>query len=227
MTGLGGLSSLAVWMGPRAIDKKVKANRIKTWLLLASNALLLGACSSIETTAEWKDPEYQGGAVKSFLVVGVSDNLPARRRFEDEFAAKLQAAGAAANASYRVLGEGVEPSAETVEAYLQGSSEETILVTHLVGSEERSVYTPPSWQPVPRYYGSYRGYYGTVHDYVYRPGYYTQHEFVQLESNLYRAADGALIWSMQSQSIDPQSVDRLIDELIGLATQRLQAQGLL
>ena len=205
----------------------MKANRIRGWLLLTCGAFLLGACSSIETTAEWKDPEYQGGAVESFLVVGVSDNLPARRRFEDEFAAKLQAAGALASASYRVLGEAVEPSAETVEAYLGGGSEETILVTHLLGSEERSVYTAPSWQQVPRYYGSYRGYYGTVHDYVYRPGYYTQHQFVRLETNLYRAADGALIWAMQSQTIDPQSVDRLIDDLIGLAAKRLQAQGLI
>ena len=201
----------------------MKRNPFTRWLLLAVSALLLGACASIETTAEWKDPEYRGGVVESFLVVGVSDNLPARRRFEDEFAAKLQAAGAAANASYKVLGEGVEPSAETVEAYLGGSSEENMLVTHLVGSEQRSVYAPHSWQPVPGYYGSYRGYYGTVNDYVYQPGYYTQHEFVQLETNLYRAADGALIWSVQSQSIDPESVDRLIDELIGLATKRLQA----
>ena len=205
----------------------MKAKRIKNWLLLASSALLLGACSSIETTAEWKDPEYRGGAVKSFLVVGVSDNLPARRRFEDEFAAKLQAAGAQASASYKVLGEGIEPSAEVVEAYLEDSSQAAILVTHLIGSEERSVYTPPSRQPVPRYYGSYRGYYGTVHDYVYQPGYYTQHEFLQLETNLYQAADGALIWSMQSQSIDPRSVDRLIDDLIELTTKRLQDQGLL
>jgi hypothetical protein len=205
----------------------MKPNPITTWLLLAFSALLLGACASIETTAEWKDPEYRGGAVASFLVVGVSDNLPARRRFEDEFAATLQAAGAQASASYKVLGEGVEPSAEAVETYLADASQDAILVTHLIGSEARNVYTPPSWQPVPRYYDSYRGYYGAVHDYVYRPGYYTEHEFVQLETNLYRAGDGVLIWSMQSQSIDPGSIDRLIDDLIELATKRMQDQGLL
>jgi hypothetical protein len=205
----------------------MKPYPITTWLVLAFSALLLGACSSIETMAEWKDPEYRGGAVKSFLVVGVSDNLPARRRFEDEFAAKLQAFGAQASASYKVLGEDIEPSAEAVEKYLEDASQDAILVTHLIGSEERSLYTPPSWEPVPRYYSSYRGYYGTVHDYVYRPGYYTQHEFLQLETNLYRAGDGVLIWSMQSQSIDPESADRLIDDLIELATKRMQDQGLL
>lgn len=196
-----------------------------SWMLLLGG--LLAGCSSIESTAEWKDPAYRDGPAKSYLVVGVSDNLAARRRFEDQFVAKLQAAGAQASASYQVLGAEVEPSADAVETYLQASSEETILVTHLLGREERSLYTPPSWQQVPRYYNSYRGYYGRVNDYVYRPGYYTDHEFVQLESNLYRAADGALIWSMQSQSIDPGSVDRLIDELVALAVKRLKAQGLL
>ena len=199
--------------------------------VLVTLVLALGAfagCTTVQPTLEWQDPGYTGGAIKSFLVVGVSEDQAARRRFEDQFVAQLQAKGADARSSYAVLPAGSEPGKETIDRYLAGGGDaQAIIITHLVGTDEKTVYNPPTWQSVPGPYHTYGGYYGYVNNYVYQPGYYSTHEYVKLETNLFRAKDGQLLWTMQSQSVDPASADKLIDALVGLAVKKLQDNGFL
>lgn len=199
--------------------------------VLVTLALALGAvagCTSVQPTLEWKDPAYAGGAIESFLVVGVSEDQAARRRFEDQFVAQLQAKGATAGSSYALLPAGSEPSEEAIDRYLAGGGDaQAIIITHLVGTDEKTVYNPPRWQPVPASYRTYGGYYGHVNSYVYQPGYYSTHEYVKLETNLFRVKDGQLLWTMQSQSVDPASAEKLIDALVGLAVKKLQENGFL
>ena len=65
--------------------------------------------------------------------------------------------GFAASASGKASGEGVEPNAEAVKAYLDGSPRETIPLTRAFGSEAPSIDTPLAWRPVPRHCGSCHG----------------------------------------------------------------------
>ena len=81
-------------------------------------------------------------------------------------------------------------------------------------------------RPAP-YHNSFDGYYGHVGGYVYEPGYYRRHTYVKLETNLYDAGSEALVWSMQSETIDPSSVQKLIDAQIRIVVKRLKVQGLL
>jgi len=189
----------------------------------------LSGCTTVQPTLEWKDPGYAGGVIQSFLVVGVSEDQAARRSFEDRFVAQLQAKGATARPSYATLPAGSEPTKETIDRYLaQGGNAEAIIITHLVGTDEKTIYNPPTWLPAPGPpYRTYGGYYGYVNSYVYQPGYYSTHEQVKLETNLFRVKDGQLLWTMQSQSVDPASAEKLIDALVGLAVKKLQENGFL
>lgn len=197
-------------------------------LLLATAAIALAACSTTRTIGEWRDPAYTGGPFQSVLVIGVSDRDAARRQFEDRFVSALEAAGTEAVASHRLLGTDTKIDEASVRDAIAGRDIGGVIVTHLIGVDEETVYHPPTWQPGwPYYYGGFYGYYSRVYNYVYEPGYYTRHTLVRLETNLYDAAKENLVWSMQSETVDPESVASIIGSQIDLAVEQLAQAGLI
>lgn len=204
----------------------MKLRMANGWIILAGFWITLVSCTTVRTVAEWRDPAHAGG-FESFLIVGVAKDAGIRRIFEDTFAAALDARRLSATSSYRLVSADAEPSLTALTA--AAPSAQAIIMTHLVGTDEKQVYHPPSWEPAPLGLGyrRYDRYYRHVYSYVYRPGYYTQHRYVTLESNLYDAATGDLVWSMRTESVDPQSADKLIEKLVALAVGKLADERLL
>jgi len=56
------------------------------------------------------------------------------------------------------------------------------------------------------YYNNYYTYYETVQTTVTEPGYYENQTTLYLESNFYRVNDSSLVWSGQSEVVDPSDV---------------------
>ena len=200
--------------------------RLAPALLVA--ALALGACSATAPVSEWRDEAFAGGPFGDLLVIAIDDDDLERRLFEDSFARALRAERMTATPSW-----GVMPTDEKVDKVLvrnaiAGRSIDAVLVVHLVGTEEREIYHPPrsSYAPA-RYSQRYYGYYSSVYDYVYEPGYYTRHNLVKLETNLYDVASEELIWSSQSETLDPESANGLIESLAVTVIDQLRAQRLL
>ena len=77
-----------------------------------------------------------------------------------------------------------------------------------------SVGVYPGWGHP--YYGGWYGYYSYSYTVSYSPGYTYQRTTVVLESNLYDAASGQLIWSAQSETFDPTNVE---DAIISVSTE--------
>jgi hypothetical protein len=118
------------------------------------------------------------------------------------------------------------PTEENIKTVIKDIRFDAVLITHLVGVKEKKSHAPITYRP-PAYTDSFYGYYDHVEGYVYDPGYYRRHTHVKLETNLYDARNEALVWSMQSEAIDPSSRQNLIDANIKIVVQRLEAQGLL
>ena len=104
-----------------------------------------------------------------------------------------------------------------------------ILVTHLIGVEDKEVYHPPTTQAVPvrGYHDSFNSYYPRVYAYVHEPGYYTKHKNVNLETNLYETQTDKLVWSVTSETLDPESVNKIIESLSKVVIKSLQKNNLL
>lgn len=204
----------------------MKTSAATGWIVLAGVLITLASCTTVRPVAEWRDPAHPGG-FRSLVIVGVSKDTAIRRNFEDAFSGALAARGVSATSSYRLVPADAEPTMAALRTADRGA--QAILMTHLVGTDERQVFHPPAWEPAPLglgYYG-YDRYYRHVYSYVYRPGYYTQHRYVTLESNLYDAASGDLVWSMRTETVDPQSADKLIEKLVTLAVEKLADERLI
>ncbi len=102
-----------------------------------------------------------------------------------------------------------------------------MLVTRLLGVEEKTEYVPPRTYTVPGHYYGYYGYYGSSWDVVHEPGYYQTHTIVRLETNLYQVQTGDLVWSGQSETFNPNSVKDIIDSATQAVARHLGDEGLL
>ena len=201
--------------------EKLKFRDLKVLLL----TLFLGACSTTELTSVWVNQENTR-ALNNILVVGISETPAKQRLYEDTFVTLLQTKGIDAKAGYTQLQTTDVETTDSILAQLQTVNTEALLVTHALGVDNESIYHPPRMESVPHtYYDSFSGYYRTVYRYVHVPGYTSNHIVVRLETNLYDSATQDLLWSAQSKSVDPASLEKLISELAKEVTSELKTAG--
>ena len=194
-----------------------------TVVLLLS--LLLGGCSTTELTSVWVDEE-KVRAVSDILVAGISESPEKQKLYEDTFVTRLQEKGVNAKAGYSELQHSDSQTIDSILAQIETVNTEALLVTHALGVDNESVYHPPRMESVPHtYYDSFSGYYRTVYRYVHVPGYTSNHIVVRLETNLYDSITQELLWSAQSKSVDPASLEKLISELAKEVTSELRTAG--
>lgn len=191
------------------------SRKVITFAVALTLVMVLGACSSTRLTTVYKDKEYQGGALKEVLVVGVGQNERDRRLFEDTFTAAFDRNKVVAHASYTSLPSEEELTKDAIKAEAAKLGVDSIFVTHYHGVKTKTVYNPPEYGYYgrPDYYGRFGSYYPRVHGYVNRPGYYSEYDIVELESNLYDPETENLIWSAASESMDPRTAQDVIDAL--------------
>jgi hypothetical protein len=191
-------------------------------------AAALGACGTVtKIPIAWQNPAYQGGPFQKIFVIAVAENDARRRLFEDEFAGVLSDQGAIASPSYGALPDTRRLSEEQVRGAIQGGSYDGVIVSRLLGVEKDTKYIPPRTYTVPRTYRGYYGYYGTTWDVVHEPGYYETQTILRLETNLYDVESGDLVWSGQSETFDPNSVEDVIDSVTRAVARRLRDEGLI
>jgi hypothetical protein len=188
-------------------------------------AAALAACTTAKPTLEWRDQSYSGGAFDNILIVGISNQVTTRRTFENTFVDRLAEDKINATASFALMPAETRPSAESIKAIISDIKFDAVLVTHMVGVKETETYHPGIYL-MDTNRGFY-DYYDYVGGYVYEPGYYTKNKLVKLETNLYDAKTEQIVWSMQSDTINPNSDKDLIDAKIKTVTKRLKEQKLI
>lgn len=191
-------------------------------IALALVALVIGGCATTRPVHEWRSPGFTG-SIDSVLVIAAVERSTQRRVFEDLFADTLATHGVAATPSYTLLTSEAEISRDTVERAIRGKNIDAVLVTRLLGVDEVETYQPPTTRI---YYGRYDSYYHHALTEV-SPGYYHRYKVLTLETTLYDSASGELVWSMQSEAIEPSTPRTLLEDQINLTVERLAAQGLL
>jgi hypothetical protein len=191
-------------------------------ILFVFTALVLSACATKRPAMEWRDEGYSA-ALDNILIIAAIERSTRRRVYEDEFVEALEAIKVEATPSYELMTTSMTISRETVEAAIKGQNIDAVLVTRLLGVKEEEVYHPPTHYD---HHRSYHRYYTHALESDNR-AYYRRFKVLTLETNIYDAATKELVWSMQSESIEPSVPRNLIEEQIALTIQTLQARGLI
>ncbi len=194
--------------------------------------LPIANAAAAKLLVSWKNPVYSGPKPHRVLVIGMSANPEVRADFEDDLSAAIKGDGLEAIPGNTIF---FRPhSGELERDYLEGQIRDfkidTVLVSRLVKVDKSITNVPGYSYAVPyAYYRSFYGYYGTVYQQVYIPGYLREDTAVRVETNLYDATppNSDLIWTGTSDSFNPKSAQKAIDGIVKLVVKELRKQGIL
>lgn len=173
----------------------------------------------------WENPNYSGERFHKILVIGMSRNLGTRADFEVALADSITNHGITAIAGTDIL---LRPTAGPLDPkYLREQIAayqiDAVIVSRLVKVKTDVTYVPGEAYFLP-YYRTFYGYYGAIDPVVYSPDYLVEEKTVQVETNFYAvtAPDGELIWTGTSDTFDPSSAHKAINELVQLVVKELE-----
>jgi hypothetical protein len=209
----------------------VTNRQISRLLVFLIAACTFAACSKTTTSIplSWRNPDFQHTVFKKLFIIGVGEDEGARRLFEDTFAKALAYKGTSARASWGVLPQSTQLTEEQVLGAVEGGGFDGVLITRLLSVDQSEEYVPGSTYTVPTtYYGhGYYGYYGTSYDVVHQPGYFKTNTTFRLETNLYAVAGSGLVWSGQSETLNPESLTDVIDSMTAAVAKKLKDEKLI
>jgi len=161
------------------------------------------------------------------LVVGVAQSETARRSFEDHLARELEGRGTEAVASHRALpGEG-RLAEDDLRRVVREGAYDAVLLTQLLAIDEETTYVPPETGVSMGAGGGFYRHYGMAYGVSVSPGYLETTTIVRLETRLYDARGGELVWSAQSDTFDPRSIDDTITSVSAALIDQLEDDGYL
>ena len=197
---------------------------------VVGSILLLAGCSSTELVTRWSDPGYHGAPMRKILVIGLLKDELHRRNLEQALVQRLQEAGVDPVTGYRLIPDpAVADDREKLKGLVAAAGVDGVLIARLKGVDREETYVPPRTEVVPSMglgYGYY-GYYHMSFQAVYQPGYTRTDTIVRLESQLFSAGDGKLLWAGETRSFNPDSASTVARELAELVVKDIRRSGLI
>lgn len=190
--------------------------------------LFVAGCSTTKLTGVWSDPALPVAGYSDYLVVAVGGKESSRRLYEDTMSRAIAGhPGASAIASHRLAPAPGLLSKADIQRMVADEASDAIVVTRLVDVDKSLQYVPGATYTVPTGYSGFYGYYSSSFAVVREPGYYRTATTLVLETNVYNAGSGRLVWSAVSETLDPASAESLIDSVTSKLVKRMAADGLL
>jgi len=208
------------WVGTRRAGAKAAAALCLVFVCLTS------AHAKAKLLATWKNPEYAGPKAHRVLVIGMANDLETRADFEDAMSEKLSRDGIEAVPGHTILlrPEAGKPNLDYIRLQVRDHHIDTLVVSRLIHYEKQVTYFEPSVDT-----HSFYGYYGSVYTTTYTPGYLREDTKVQIETRVFATTspDGELLWVGTSNSFDPKSKHKVIEDVVKLVEKELVKDQLL
>jgi hypothetical protein len=189
---------------------------------LASCALVLllaAACASTTLVSAWQNPAYTGGPIKKVMIIGLGATPGGRAEFENDMADALADAGVIGVSSSGYFADASELTRDAVRAWVIRDGYQGVLVTRLESVQQTQTVVAPQYTDL----WGYWGYYGVA----VTPGYVVDNTKLRISSDLFAAPAGQVIYTAELKSVDPDSRQKLIHELVELLVTDLTKRGLL
>ena len=199
----------------------MKENPVKWFGYLFSFTFLIISCAGTELTQKQVDDAYKGKPVSDIFVIAITGNEHNRRSFEKKFVAHLKSVGVDAISSEEAIPmpPNLELKKETILKAVNQYENDAVIITHLIGREEKEVHT--------RGGSAHRGFYGFYHSRYRYPSYSSTSTTVRLETNLYVVKTEKLIWSGKTKTWSKDSSNQIINDVIKTVINDLQKNKLI
>ncbi|TDS16817.1 hypothetical protein DFQ03_1305 [Maribacter caenipelagi] len=197
--------------------------------------VLLTACSSTRFIDSWKNKEITVFKPEKMLVIGMTNNLTARKIFEEELKDALYHRGINAVESTREIGRSFTDSQknlseiDTLKKELLNKGYDAIAITAVVGIDDKQDYSSGyytignNWYRFGRYYYRFQNVY-------YTPEYYSNYKIFHIETSIYNLKtddDESLVWVGTFDIVDPNNITSIIEDYVKRIMLQLEKEGII
>ena len=203
------------------------------FLVLLAIVFSVNSCSTSYITSTWKSPDLTPASFKNIMVVGIikEADRSIREKMEVHLVSDLKSIGYTAFSAYEVYGpKAFEAMDEKqVTEFLAKENIDAVLTVVLLDKEKERYYVPERivYSPYVTIHNRFWGYYRSIYTRIETPGYYQEETKYFWESNLYDLNINKLIYSVQTQSFDPSSIEVLAREYGQKILQSMQQNKIL
>lgn len=197
--------------------------------------MFLFSCSSTRLVDSWVNNKYNNYKPKKVLVVGLTDNLTARKIFEEKLALALKNRNINAIESYDVFENKFTSKKQTEDSIqkevkrLKVNGFDAILISAVKGVDEKKAYYADIYRR-DYYLRSFGPYYYVFQNVYFDPGYYEKYNVYNVEATLYdlnEYEDKSLVWAASYKIVDPQKINKTVNSYIKAIISSLEKEAII
>jgi hypothetical protein len=183
----------------------------------------------------WRSQEYTNYIPEKVLIIGVTENLTARKKFESQLAIELKNRGVEAVESYDVFEptftslKQTEKDIEKEVGKIYNKGFDAILISAVKGVDEKTTYTG-DWYVNDYYWHRFGRYYYLYQDVYFDRGYYNKYNIYNIECSLYNLkdkSDKSLVWVASYNVVDPSSINTTVNDYVKAIIKSLENEGVI
>jgi hypothetical protein len=210
------------------------SRRLLVAALVMASLTAGSAWAGTKFTTAWKSPEFTGFDLEAgdkVLAMVMTTHEESRHGAEATLAQELEKRDVTAVPAYTVIPGNVVQDKDRAKPYIDKSGCKYAIVMRVAGREKELRGTGPSYTAIPvatmPYYGSfYGGYYTFGWGAVYNPGVMEIQNKVHVETLIYDLRTDKLIWAGMSDTMNPDTAQKFIKDLVKGAAKEMKKQGL-
>jgi hypothetical protein len=194
--------------------------------VLATSSLPTQAGSRI--AAQLHNDQWTGQRFETVLVIGATQNTAIRGDFERKLAQRLRGRGVTGVASDAVIPVGLIGRRETLEGTITDLEIDGVIFVRFLSVERATSASGGIEALSPTVYqGALYDYHAAAFERPATPGFIGKRDMLRLETSLFSAATGNLVWSMVSETYPATAPDKVVGSLSKLIVKALGRDGLI
>jgi hypothetical protein len=172
-------------------------------------------CADVKLTHSWKSDSTVPNKFNKIMVVGLFTNKDRglREQMENHLQEDLQDLGLNAVSSMKLFGPNSfeQMNEDALLSKIEVDGVDAVLTIVLLDRKKEKYYVPGRvyFSPFFSYHNRFGPYWGVMYERIYSPGYYQSRTKYFWESNVYELKTKQLIYSVQTESFDPDEASAL------------------
>lgn len=195
-------------------------------LITSLLVMTLTGCASISLQHSAKDATLAAKQYKKLLIVGITDNPERRQIFEEVLASELQKRGVTAIPSYTITGVTEKLTWAAGEEAVRKTGADGAITTRVVSlKKDTSVNT--GFIMTEHGFADGYGVHVTYATFIHQPVEVILSTRMAIETNLFDAATGRMVWTGTSSAVDPEGIITASRELAEVIFKSMAKDGLI
>ena len=199
--------------------------------------LMVSACSSTRFVDSWKNSEVTAFKPSKLLVVGITDNLTARKIYEERLRNEFIKRNIQTHESTEIF-DGTFTDSRKSEVEIDAMKEQliadgydAIVITAILGVDDRHKFRSGGYYTFsPHLWYRFGPYYYRFQDIYFTPDYYEEYKVYQVETSIYNLKieeNNSLVWVGTFNIVDPSSITAAVNDYVERIITQLEREGLI